>query len=99
MNYGSHYTQIKEDLNLPVGKAVISLIDLHDFQRIASAVRSKPLRVDYTGHYYCAAKTQRHKMWQINEYFALRLRGKFENVQQSDYGYQLTMQFKFFTNH
>ncbi|MBX2891585.1 MAG: Rpn family recombination-promoting nuclease/putative transposase [Saprospiraceae bacterium] len=37
-----NYTQIKEDLNLPVGKAGISLIDLHDFQRIASTVRSKP---------------------------------------------------------
>ncbi|MBX2892031.1 MAG: hypothetical protein KF734_13970 [Saprospiraceae bacterium] len=36
------YTQIKEDLNLPVGKTGISLIDLHDFQRIASTVRSKP---------------------------------------------------------
>ncbi|MBX2890819.1 MAG: hypothetical protein KF734_07840 [Saprospiraceae bacterium] len=36
------YTQIKEDLNLPIGKAGISLIDLYDFQRIASTVRSKP---------------------------------------------------------
>ncbi|MBX2891900.1 MAG: hypothetical protein KF734_13280 [Saprospiraceae bacterium] len=52
------YTQIKEDLNLPVGKAGISLIDLHDFQRIASTVRSKPpCQTLYSGA--CPAKWKR----------------------------------------
>ncbi|MBX2890724.1 MAG: hypothetical protein KF734_07335 [Saprospiraceae bacterium] len=39
---GKDIPKIKEDLNLPVGKAGMLLIDLYDFQRIASAVRSKP---------------------------------------------------------
>ncbi|MCW5922379.1 MAG: hypothetical protein KIS77_08550 [Saprospiraceae bacterium] len=50
VKFFDNYTQIKENLNLPIGKAGIPLIDLYDFQRIASAVRSKtPCQTLYPG--------------------------------------------------